>query len=43
VIADGGNADKIEFQVIARLDTRMEVEYYRNGGILQTVIRRMLS
>ena len=43
VIADGGNANKIEFQVIARLDTRMEVEYYRNGGILQTVIRRMLS
>jgi aconitate hydratase len=43
VIADGGNANKIEFQVIARLDTRIEVEYYRNGGILQTVIRRMLS
>jgi aconitate hydratase len=43
VVADGGNANKIEFEVIARLDTRMEVEYYRNGGILQTVIRRMLS
>jgi len=30
------------FPVIARLDTPIEVEYYRNGGILHTVLRRML-
>ena len=27
------------FQVRARLDTQVEMEYYRNGGILQTVLR----
>jgi len=28
--------------VVARLDTPVEVKYYRNGGILQTVLRKML-
>jgi aconitate hydratase len=31
------------FQAIARLNTSIEVEYYRNGGILHTVLRRMLK
>ena len=31
------------FNVIARLDTPVEVEYYRNGGILQTVLRQMVK
>jgi aconitate hydratase len=30
------------FKAIARLHTPVEIEYYRNGGILQTVLRRML-
>jgi len=30
-----------EFAAIARLDTPVEVEYYRNGGILHTVLRKM--
>jgi aconitate hydratase A / 2-methylisocitrate dehydratase len=30
------------FQVVARIDTPVEVEYYRNGGILQTVLRNMM-
>jgi len=30
-----------QFQVICRLHNAMEVEYYRNGGILHTVLRRM--
>ena len=29
------------FEAIARLDTPVEVNYYRNGGILQTVLRGM--
>ncbi|RME81640.1 MAG: aconitate hydratase AcnA [Caldilineae bacterium] len=29
------------FQVLSRIDTPVEVEYYRNGGILHTVLRRM--
>jgi aconitate hydratase len=30
-----------EFQVISRINTPVEVNYYRNGGILQTVLRRL--
>ncbi len=29
------------FSVLARLDTYIEFEYYRNGGILHTVLRQM--
>jgi aconitate hydratase len=32
----------IEFKVEALLNTPVEVEYYRNGGILHTVLRRLL-
>jgi aconitate hydratase len=32
-----------EFKVEVRLDTAIEVEYYRNGGILHTVLRNMLT
>jgi len=32
-----------EFQAIARIDSPVEVEYYRNGGILQTVLRRLVG
>jgi aconitate hydratase len=30
------------FQVIARINTPVELEYYRNGGILHTVLRNFL-
>jgi aconitate hydratase len=30
-----------EFTVISRIDTPVEINYYKNGGILQTVLRRM--
>jgi aconitate hydratase len=29
------------FKAIVRLDTPVEVEYYRNGGVLHTILRRM--
>jgi aconitate hydratase len=32
----------LEFQAIARLDSNVDIGYYRNGGILQTVLRRLL-
>ena len=32
-----------QFEVDVRLDTPVEVEYYRNGGILQTVLRNFLG
>ncbi|MSR70403.1 MAG: aconitate hydratase AcnA [Phycisphaerales bacterium] len=31
----------VKFEVICRIDTPVEVDYYRNGGILHTVLRRM--
>jgi aconitate hydratase len=31
----------LEFSAIARLDTPIDVEYYKNGGILQTVLRKL--
>jgi aconitate hydratase len=30
-----------EFRAKARIDTPIELEYYRNGGILQTVLRKL--
>lgn len=30
-----------EFKVLARVDTLVEVDYLRNGGILQTVLRKL--
>jgi aconitate hydratase len=32
-----------EFRVKARVDSPVEVEYLRNGGILQTVLRQLLE
>jgi aconitate hydratase len=31
------------FRVSARLDTLVDIEYFANGGILQTVLRKMLQ
>jgi aconitate hydratase len=36
------DGNEIKFQAIARLNTPIEIEYYRNGGILHTVLRKML-
>jgi len=42
VKATRGDGRAINFQAIVRLDTAIEVTYFRNGGILQTVLRNML-
>ena len=38
---EGG--DQAKLVVTARLDTLVEINYFRNGGILQTVLRKMLA
>ncbi len=43
VVATAADGSTKEFEVIARLDTPNEVDYYENGGILQYVLRRMLN
>jgi len=37
--ADGG---ELKFKVTTRLDTPLDIQVYRNGGILHSVIREML-
>jgi aconitate hydratase len=41
VTAHRADGTTLEFDTIVRLDTPVEVEYYRNGGILQTVLRNL--
>jgi len=36
-------AEGFTFNVTCRLDSPVEVEYYKNGGILQTVLRQMIQ
>ncbi len=33
----------IKFPVTVRIDTPVELDYYRNGGILQTVLRKLMK
>ena len=42
VVAEGDDGKKNAFTVVLRLDSSVEITYYRNGGILQTVLRQML-
>ncbi|HEY7536315.1 MAG TPA: aconitate hydratase, partial [Thermodesulfobacteriota bacterium] len=37
------DGSEIKFKAICRLDSLVEIEYYRNGGILQTVLRQMIT
>jgi aconitate hydratase len=41
LIATAPDGRVTRVKAIARIDTPIEVEYYRNGGILQTVLRNM--
>jgi len=43
IVKDKKDTEIKRFNVIARLDTLIEIEYYRNGGILQTVLRNILK
>jgi aconitate hydratase len=36
------DGEEVVFTAIARLDTPVEVDYYRNGGVLHTILRRMV-
>jgi aconitate hydratase len=43
VTATGSDGSVREFEAIARVDTPIEIEYLRNGGILHYVLRRMAA
>ncbi len=42
VIAKRDDGSHVEFEVSVRIDTPVEVEYYKNGGILQKVLRDLI-
>ncbi len=43
VRAERADGTAVTFQTLCRIDTPVEVDYYRNGGILHTVLRNFLK
>jgi aconitate hydratase len=43
VTATRADGAKTEFPVLCRIDTPVEIEYYRHGGILHRVLRQMIK
>ena len=43
VEATAADGSKKSFQATVRIDTPVEMDYYRNGGILHTVLRKLLG
>jgi aconitate hydratase len=43
VVATAPSGSTITFTARVRIDTPVELEYYRNGGILQAVLRKLLK
>lgn len=43
VVATREDGTQFEFPVTVRLDSMVDVDYYHNGGILQTVLRQMIA
>ena len=42
VAAKGADGGSTEFDAVVRIDTPGEADYYRNGGIMQFVLRNLL-
>lgn len=42
-IAKRENGEEVNFELLCRIDTANEVEYYRNGGILHYVLRQLIA
>jgi aconitate hydratase len=43
VTAEKSDGSTFTFEVIARLDTEVDVTYFRHGGILPYVLRQMMK
>ncbi len=43
VVAKSETGEEKTFDTVVRIDTPVEMDYYRNGGILQTVLRKLLD
>ena len=42
VRAESADGSSVEFEAVLRIDTPGEADYYRNGGILQYVLRSLV-
>jgi len=40
-IIQRSNGETTEIQLLSRIDTQNEIEYYKHGGILQYVLRKI--
>ena len=43
VTATAADGTSKQFTATLRIDTPVEMDYFRNGGILQTVLRKLLD
>jgi aconitate hydratase len=43
VTARKADGSEVKFETVCRIDTPVEVDYYRNGGILHTVLRKFMN
>jgi aconitate hydratase len=43
VVATAADGTATKFQARVRIDSSVDLDYYRNGGILQAVLRKMLD
>jgi aconitate hydratase len=43
VTATKADGSVVQFTAIARLNTAVEVDYYRNGGVLNAVLKKMMA
>jgi aconitate hydratase len=43
VVMERSNGEQVTFEALVRIDTPKEQEYYNHGGILQYVLRQLLS
>jgi aconitate hydratase len=43
VVATKADGSTVAFDAVCRLDSPVEIDYYRNGGILHTVLRRLFQ
>ena len=43
VVARADDGSEVRFQVVSRIDTFVEIDYYKQGGVLQTVLNMLLT
>lgn len=42
-VAEKNNGERVEFELLCRIDTANEIHYYKSGGILHYVLRQLIA